>query len=195
MNDDWFADLYQRFYSSIFAYFVRIGFPREDARDLAQETFLRVYRGMERYEGRGDFAFLKKTAVRVGINAIRDKRTAKRQAVVVPLDELPHIAAGAENPAGEPQPTPEADAALHEETVARRSWLKQAIAALPPAQRDCLLLRLGGLKYREVARAMGVPIDTVKSRLHEARRTLSEGYRAGAGGLELPPELEDDDHD
>lgn len=195
MNDDWFADLYQRYYGSIFAYFVRIGFPREDARELAQETFLRVYRGMEGYEGRGDFAFLKKTAVNVGINAIRDKQTAKRHAVVVPLEELPQIAAGAENPAGEAPATPEAEAALHEETVKNRRWLKGAIAALPPAQRDCLLLRLDGLKYREIAKVMSIPIDTVKSRLHEARQSLIKSYRGGREAIEWPPELEDDEHD
>jgi len=195
VNDDWFADLYQRYYTSIFAYFVRIGFPREDARDLAQETFLRVYRGMKGYEGRGDFAFLKKTAVNVGINAIRDKRTAKRQAVVVPLAELPHIAAGAENPAGEAPATPEAEAALREETDYRKQWLTQAIAALPAPQRHCLLLRLAGLKYREIAEQMQIPVDTVKSRLYEARQTLLERHRGETGGFEWPAELAEEDRD
>ncbi|HVF59362.1 MAG TPA: RNA polymerase sigma factor [Thermoanaerobaculia bacterium] len=195
MSDDWFVDLYQRYYSSIFAYFVHSGFPREDARDLAQETFLRVYRAMEGYEGRGDFAFLKKTAVRVGINAIRDKKAVKRHGVVVSLEELPHLAAGAENPAGEAPATPEAEAALREETSARRRWLQEAIAALPAPQRHCFLLRLAGLKYTRIADVMRIPLDTVKSRLHAVRHTLRDKYRGETEGFELPEELAEDDRD
>ena len=64
--------------------------------------------------------------------------------------------------------TPEEHAAINEQ-LARVS---AAIDELPAAQQDCLRAFIFGLRYEEIARSLGISVDTVKSRLHEARHTL-----------------------
>jgi RNA polymerase sigma-70 factor, ECF subfamily len=189
-DETWFRDLYRRYYGAIVAYFVSSGFSRDDARDFAHETFYRVYRSMESYKGQGDFSFLKKTAVRIGLNAIRDKRTQKRNAPVVSLDELPYLpdSAAASVLSSEPQKTPEEELSERQEEELRRKKLRAAMAELPDGERECLLLRLQGLKYGAIAGALGISVDAVKSRLHEARNAL----KAKIGSA---PDLKEDDRD
>jgi RNA polymerase sigma-70 factor (ECF subfamily) len=74
-----------------------------------------------------------------------------------------------DGPAAEPGPAEEAHRAEERERVRR------AVGALPVAQRLVLVLReYEGLRYREIAAALGVPIGTVESRLHAARRRLAK---------------------
>lgn len=189
-DDRRFQDLYRRYYRAIFAHFVRSGFSRSEAHDFAQETFYRVYRSMGSNEGRGDFSYLKSTAMRLGINAIRDKRTLKRNVETVSLDELPYLpdSTVASALSDEPPKTPEEELSDREQEARRRKLLRQAMAELPDGERECLLLRLQGLKYNAVAGALGISVDAVKSRLHEARNALKQ--RLGSA-----PELKEDDRD
>lgn len=60
----------------------------------------------------------------------------------------------------------------------------EAVTALPPPERDALVLHVWeGLSYDEVAAALGVPVGTVRSRLHRARARLREPGRPGGGQL------------
>ena len=188
-EDARFQELYQKYYRSVVAFFVRRGFSREEARDLAQDTFVRVYRGMGTYRGDGDWSFVQTTARRIAINEIRSRTTQSRSAKLTPLDE-PLAQTVTKDPwTGAPPHSTETELVEQEEDARRRERLKQAIANLPDRLRGCLLLRLQGLSYHEITVTLRLSMDTVKTRLNEARNRL----RVQLG--EEPEGLDDDEEE
>ena len=140
------------------------------AEDVAQETFLRVYTARSRWRPDAKFhTWLFTIASRLCLNAIRSQRRERR--VMRPAavggdgsDEL----AGA--PARRTASPP--DGVLAAE---RAELLRRAVAALSENQRRALLLhRFEGLSYREVAEAMGLTLEAVRSLLVRARRNLHD---------------------
>lgn len=187
-----FRDLFERYYRSVFAFFCRKGFPWEEARDLAQVTFLRVWRRWDGFRGEAPWPFLLKTANNVRLNELRYRSAGVRTAEVIRMDSLAEVVGrGGPGPGhAEPAESPE-DAVLRDEERSleekRRGELRRCIAELPPRMRQCLLLQLQGLKYTQIANAMGISVDTVRANLHQARVRL----RDRLGGR--PESPEDDD--
>jgi RNA polymerase sigma-70 factor (ECF subfamily) len=67
------------------------------------------------------------------------------------------------------------------ESVERKEWVREAVAALPDALRSAVaLIYYQGLKYREAADVLGIPVGTVKSRLHAAILRLNEAWQRGS---------------
>lgn len=163
-------DLYQRYFRPVVAFFVRRGVPREESRDLAQETFLRVYKNMEGFRNESSVeTWLFQIAGNIFKNALRSQGTQKRDAEEVPL----------ETSAGDLVVGPWADAdegplgAMLAEERAR--LLREALEGLPPQMKQAVLLRVNGdLKYREIADLMRVSIETVKAHLYQARQQLRD---------------------
>jgi RNA polymerase sigma-70 factor (ECF subfamily) len=130
----------------------------EDAADLAQETFLRAYRGLGRF--RGD-ASLSTWLYRIAVNVSRT-----------------HLAGGGR----QSEPLPDADHARDDrvtppdESAAaaqRRARLRRALASLPPRQRESLVLRVyHDLSYEEVAAVLGRSVGTVKANVFFAVQKL-----------------------
>lgn len=145
---------------------------REEALDLSQEVFLRVFRTLGSF--RGD-ASLRTWIYRIVINQARNRRrwwARKGRAVQVSLDE----ACAATN--GEPAAprTAGADARLEQQRLADR--MRRAIATLPFDQRTVLILReVHGMRYQEIAFSLGVTVGAVKSRLARARAALRRALR------------------
>src|SRR5215212_9984228 len=77
-----FEELY-KFYPGVLALLRRLGFPHDEAENLAQESFVRVFRHMKDYRGDARWAYLEKTVRRVAANAIRAKNTGKRHGETV----------------------------------------------------------------------------------------------------------------
>lgn len=128
-----------------------------DVEDLAQETFLRVHRGLATFEDRGP-GHLKKwivtIAARVAIDHLRRARAPHE-----PLDES--RLRGREG----------ADELAKLRRLGAR--VEAALDEIGPEQRSVLVLRqLQGLEYQEIADALGIDLGTVKSRLHRARAKL-----------------------
>jgi RNA polymerase sigma-70 factor (ECF subfamily) len=127
------------------------------ADDLAQETFVRVWRKLHTYRPGHSFrAWICRIASNLTIDALR------RQKPTVDIEQvsLPN-----------PGSAPESLAMQDERALAVRS----AIAALPEQVRITLVLReYEGLSYGEIAEALDIPMGTVKSRLGDARRRLRE---------------------
>lgn len=158
--------LFDRYYPSVFHFFQNRGVPREDARDLTQETFLRVYRGIGRFRRDASFqTWLFQIATNLWCNDVRRRTAGKREGREVSLDALAEKGREATEEPAHPLD--------HMEAEERRSTLREALSELPPQMRRCVLLRLDrDLKYREIASLMQISVDTVKSQLSQARGRL-----------------------
>ena len=129
-----------------------------DAEDLVQETFLRAYRAIDRFQpGSNARAWLLTILQRVRTDAFR--RRQRRPRTVELADEGAEIAV---------PPEQDALASGYED-------LERALAALPEAFRSAVVLRdLQDLSYAEIATALGIPVGTVMSRIHRGRALLRE---------------------
>lgn len=154
-------------------FFQKKGAAPEEARDLTQDTFLRVFRGEARLESREQLeAWLFEIARNVWSNALRAESTLKRSASVVSLDE-PLSEEGGPRDVADPAFTDgEQDALTRVITREQLQILHRGLAELPDQMRQCMRLRYQGLKYREIAEVMRISIETVKSHLHDAKKRL-----------------------
>ncbi len=134
----------------------------DDADDVAQETFVRAHRALDRYDPKYSFyTWLRTIATRVALHELakrRRRRTEGGESFEMAAETLP--ADGAD-----PQ-------ALAEEEDLRQR-LARALATLPEDSRAVLVLRAEEqLSYAEIAAALEIPIGTVMSRLARARDKL-----------------------
>jgi len=175
---DAFASLVERHKDAVVNYLTRLTADRDRAEDLAQETFLRLWRA-PRYDEQGKLLpFL----FRIATNLVRtEERRARRWRLIAAV--LPHLAPSAAAPA------PPGDPAAAVERRELRERLVRAIAALPLNYRVPLVLRdVEDMSYEEIAAALGCPEGTVKSRINRARTLLREqfGPRRGSGDGGVP---------
>jgi RNA polymerase sigma-70 factor (ECF subfamily) len=138
---------------------------REDAEDLTQETFIRAFRALSTYDPQYRFSsWLFKIASNLCIDHLRRQRgeTVSLDDEEAPL-ELPDIA-------GDPE-----DAVVRKD---QRDVIERAIEMLPPDYRLVILLRHREERsYEEIAEIMGIPLGTVKAKVHRARGALKERLR------------------
>ncbi|WP_067562619.1 RNA polymerase sigma factor RpoE [Halofilum ochraceum] len=150
--------------------------------DVAQEAFLRAYRGLARF--RGDSAFYT-WLYRITVNTARNHRIAmdRRGAVRGGMD--PAEAERFDDAALlRDTDTPERHAATGEV----RQAIDHAVEAMPACLREALTLReMNGLSYEEIASVMDCPIGTVRSRIARARGAIDERIRPVLEGSEAPP--------
>ena len=146
-----------------------------DAEEVAQEVFVRVFRGLASFRGDSQ---LSTWIYRVTANAALNKRRGKRREVEISIDEqLPtfqpdgHRSGGRAYLLTDWSQDPER-AALAGET---RRVLERGLDALPPRYRAILVLRdVEDLSNEQVAEVIGESVASVKSRLHRARMALRE---------------------
>jgi len=139
---------------------------RDEALDLSQEVFLRVFRTIHGFRGQSS---LRTWIYRIAVNQARNRHrfwSRRHRADQVSLDE--HVAAHGEFLSGG-ESTP--DQVLAQKELAGR--LQHALDSLPFDQRTAIVLReIDGLRYEEIAYSLGIAIGTVKSRLTRARHAL-----------------------
>ena len=174
-----FEALVHRYETELFSYLRRYLGNAEMAEDVFQATFLQVHLKQEQFEdGRRFRPWLYTIATNQAIDAQRRNRRHR----MVSLDNrtggeddvgaLVEMLAGAERTADEQLESEEA-----------REWVRSAVDELPDGLRQALLLVYHkGLKYREAADALGIPVGTVKSRLHSALLRLNESWRRSGRG-------------
>ena len=146
-----FSELFLRYRDPLFGFFRRRLSNAGRAEELTQECFLAVLQGAERWEPRASF--------RTYLYAIALKMTAAeyRKAQREPLR-------GAE-----------ADEVGRANATETDLGVRRAVAALDAEHRDVVLLReYEGLSYEEIAAALRIPVNTVRSRLFRARMSLKE---------------------
>ena len=138
----------------------------QDAWDVSQETFLRVYQNLDRFDGRAAFSTW---LYRIAHNAAIDLTRRRKNVRELPLDGM---AGEEEEPAiqhVDPAPSPEEEA-LNQEL---RQKLAQAVQNLPEDYRWAVILRdWESLSYQEIADQLGLPLGTVKSRVSRGRLWL-----------------------
>jgi RNA polymerase sigma-70 factor (ECF subfamily) len=141
---------------------------RDEALDLSQEVFLRVFRTLARFRGQ---SALRTWIYRIVVNQARNRQRwwrRRRRADLVSLDD--HL-----RRCGDMEATSEVlpDRLLASKETASRIW--SAMERLPFDQRTALVLReIDGLRYEEIAFSLDVAVGTVKSRLTRARQALRE---------------------
>lgn len=139
---------------------------RDEALDLSQDVFIRVFRTIGQFRGQ---SALRTWIYRIAVNQARNRHRfwrRRRRTDQVSLDA--HVEAH-----GEFECTADAgpDRVLAQKELAEA--LQDALDALPFDQRTAIVLReIDGLSYEEIAFSLGVAIGTVKSRLTRARQTL-----------------------
>jgi len=152
-----FRELVDRYKNLVFAVLSRSASDPARVEDLAQEVFLRIHRGLPYFRGE---AKLTTWIYRIVLNLLSQESERLRGAREVALD--------IEIPAHEPQADDRAWRDLE-----LRDRLDKALARLSPSYR--LLVAghyLEGVKYEDLAEALGIPVGTVKTHLHRAKKQL-----------------------
>ncbi len=132
-----------------------------DADDVTQETFLRAYRAIHRFDGRADlFTWLYRICVNVALNL---RRQGKRIAADLDDPRVPEPVDGAEDPA------------LKAERASAYRELAKALDTLSESLRTTMILAcVEQVPYKDIAQVLGCSEGTVAWRVHEARRKLRE---------------------
>jgi RNA polymerase sigma-70 factor (ECF subfamily) len=160
-----FEELVGRYRDSLVLYFERRIRDPQQAQDMAQDVLLKLWAARERYAPLGRTAQYLFTIAR---NHLFNR-----------LDAMSRRPRGESLDSGDPRVFRELPRTASSEEAALRAWaraqVQKAIEGLPVDQRQVVVLsRVEGLKYHEIAERLGVPVGTVKSRMHYAVCRLRE---------------------
>ena len=177
---DSFNQLVLRWERPIYALAYRVIGRDEDARDVAQETFLRAFRALPGFKGQAKFS---SWLYRIALNLCRDWIRRKKRA---PLVEMPEGVDVAEL-AAEQGPTESIEDLVSRQEMSR--IVAEGMKLLPEEQRTAIVLKeYHGLTFQEIADIVGCPLSTVKTRLYQGLVVLRrELAKDGAVGLAEPP--------
>jgi RNA polymerase sigma factor (sigma-70 family) len=160
-NDRAFENLFKRYERPLFSFILKFVRDRQVAEDIFQQTWMKVLNGLNGYEEKGKFSsWLFGIANNCCIDHSRketrskvDGRTSAEGMDMLEGDDC----------------NPESTFLKQEET----EWLEKAIQTLPMEQKEVVLLRLHGqLPFKEIARVLESPLNTVLGRMHYAVRNL-----------------------
>ncbi len=168
-DTDAFGVLVRRYFDRVFGLVVNMLGRREDAEDVAQTVFIRAYRALNRFRGDATFSTW---LYRIAVNTASSALARRRRSEEVSLDDdngdgqrssiLSHLEA--------PQ-SPLRDVIRHE----LQAQLNAALQRLSESHRIVVVLHdIEGLQHDEIARILGVPVGTVRSRLFYARQQLQK---------------------
>jgi RNA polymerase sigma-70 factor (ECF subfamily) len=158
-DEEAFRLLVERWQQPVYAFLERMMGSREEALDLSQETFLRVYAQAQRYHPLGQFrSWLFRIAGNLARSGLRRRRIVRWVRFEPLLHDRPAAAAPPES---------------RIEREERRADVRHALSALPERQRQAVLLRhYSEMSHREIAQAMGTTVPAVESLLQRAMVTL-----------------------
>ncbi len=161
-----FDHLVQSTQGRLFASILRIVGSRDEAFDVLQETYLKVFRNIEKFErGCSFYTWVYRIAVNQSISHKRKRRLPSLR-----LGRSDHEGGCDLDPADPNSETSTLDNLLIDE---RNGFIEKALNSLPPAQRAVLVMcDYDDLRYDEIATVLGMPIGTVRSRIHRAREEL-----------------------
>jgi len=151
--------LYRELREPLLRYLVCLGLSKDEAQDVVQDAFLSLHRHLTAGGAQNN---IRGWLFRVAHNQARNRQGSYHRRFAEPLD--PHF-------------TPVVDESTPERMVLEKEKLhrlEKAIAALTDSERECLLLRATGLRYREIGEALGMATSTVGDTVERAIRKISE---------------------
>ena len=160
-NVQMLAILFERHHVKLYNFFLRITGNKGISEDLTQDVFFRILKYRASFRGESKFTTW---MYRIGRNVHIDHLRKQKQEMS--LEET-----WAEEPSPEPQPEQRTEA--EQEAV----FLHKALAQLPPAKREILVLsRFQGMKYNDIAGVLECSLSSVKTQVHRAIKDLREIY-------------------
>jgi RNA polymerase sigma-70 factor, ECF subfamily len=162
-----FEPLVEKYKRKVFRLAYQVLRDQEEALDVAQEAFVKAFRALPAFKGDSAFyTWLFRITMNVALDRRRQRatRTKSLGAEDVPPEEWERTATSTD-------PDPE-DVATGAE---RRERIRKGLDSLSEPHRNIIILSdIEGLQYREIAEVLGIPMGTVMSRLHHARKRLRE---------------------
>ena len=167
-----YRELLGRYQRPVFSLIYRMVRDREQAEDLAQETFVRVFNNIDRYDPAYKFSsWIFKIATNLTIDWIR-----RKEVPTVSIDGSRYATSSDDIEAT--TITVESDDENPEELLESRelgSQIEAAIGKLRPEYRQAIVLRhIDDLPYEDIAQIMALPLGTVKTYIHRGRKELQE---------------------
>ena len=161
-----FGELVWRYQDRLFNTVVRLVDNAEDARDVVQEAFLHAYQSLHSFKGDSlFFTWLYRIAVNTAISMKRKQRPVLRIHVT-----------GDEKTALDPPDPAETNRPGHAMEMAEEERkVHSALSKVSSEHRAVLVMKdMEGMKYEEMAEVLGVPVGTIRSRLHRARLEIRD---------------------
>lgn len=157
--EDLIAGYEKKVYNTAYRYF----YNREDAFDITQEIFIKIYTSLSSFRESSSFSTW---VYRIAVNTCIDFYRKKREITVPINEEITILEQGAGGP-GSPEKTVENQELKVE--------IQKAINMLPEEQRMCIILRdVQGFSYVEISQILSCSLGTVKSRINRGRKALRE---------------------
>ncbi|HOA54414.1 MAG: sigma-70 family RNA polymerase sigma factor [Acetivibrionales bacterium] len=159
-NNDAFAELISRYKRLIYSVAYKFTKESEEADDMAQEAFIKIYRSLSRYNDQYKFStWCVKVATNICLDHVR-----RRKLNCVSLDEI-------ESFTGSDTDTPEE----HYLRKERCQVVQDAIDSLPEIYKEPIVMyHQKGMSYKEIAEDLGKPMSIIKNRIFRARHALRE---------------------
>ncbi|MFC5602018.1 RNA polymerase sigma factor [Sporosarcina koreensis] len=161
-----YAHIINKYKNQLYATILRMTKNPQDAQDLVQDAFIKVYRNLGKYDASGSFS---SWLYRVAINHCMDEFRKKRYSTIqVEIDEAKVV--NREHP----------EVVFLKKEKSRQ--LERLIATLPEDERLIILLRyVNEISYEEIGEVMDVPLSTVRNKLHRAKKKMRETVKREGG--------------
>ncbi len=168
-DDDAFAELVHRYERQIFSMAYRLAGDYDEAADLAQEAFLRIYRMLDRYDPQKKFfSWMYRVAQNSCLNTLN-----KRPHNVIPVENAEEYLAPEGSDAAQTASTAEPEQNYLNREL--RQNIDEAIAQLRDNYREVVYLRyIEDLSYQQIAEICGLPVSTIETRLFRGRKQLQK---------------------
>ncbi len=165
-----FGRLYQIYHKRVIAIAYGVVRNQQDATDLCQDVFIKVYKNIDRFNEKSSFyTWIYRITVNQSIDFIRRRKTAKASEFTddfqAHFNDASHLM---------PSPIGAAPGEAYDNKQLRHQ-IQLALDKLSPKHREVIVLReIEGLSYQEMSDVIGISIGTVMSRLHHARLKLQK---------------------
>ncbi|MFQ5952471.1 MAG: RNA polymerase sigma factor [Candidatus Omnitrophota bacterium] len=161
---DAFEEIYKASSGLVYNTALRITASKEDAEDVTQEVFIKVHRSLKNFRFRSSLkTWIYRIAANTAINKYKKRKREKMR--TVEYDDKIETEYAAEN----------AEKELYRSD--NEKLIGSVLNMLNPEQRACIVLRsIEGLSYEEIAKTLGININTVRTRLKRARERILERF-------------------